>query len=67
MSKILNYMLFMNEETGEYIQNPPLLYHLRIIHKISSIYPFKLKLLNILGYHRLCKLNRLIHKIYRHH
>lgn len=67
MSKILNYMLFMNEETGEYIQNPPLFYHLRIIHKISSIYPIKLKLLNILGYHRLCKLNRLIHKIYRHH
>ena len=66
MAKILNYMLFMNEKSGEYIQNPPLLYHLKSVNKISTIYPIKLKLLNILGYHRLCKLNRFIHKIYRH-
>ena len=32
----------------------------------KGIHSFKLKLFNILGYHSLCKINHLIHRIYRH-
>lgn len=67
MTKILNYMLYINNATGEYIQDPPLVEYLKIVSQYDTIHPLKLKLLLIIGYKRLCKLNRLIHKIYRHH
>lgn len=67
MAKILNYMLYMNNSSGYYIKHPILVEYTHIVSKTNHIYPFKLRLLNNLGYYRLCKLNRLIHKIYRRH
>ena len=65
MTSILNNLLDLYEISGEYEPTPPLISRAKWLSQHSSVSSWKLKLLNILGYHRLCKLNRLIHKIYR--
>ena len=67
MTKILNILLDLYDLSGKYEPNPPLVNHVEKLGKTLNINPYKLKLLNILGYHTLCRLNQLIHKMYRHH
>lgn len=62
MTSILNNLLDLYEISGEYEPTPPLISRAKWLSQHSSVSSWKLKLLNILGYHRLCKLNRLIHK-----
>ncbi len=66
MAQILNLLLDLYEMTGKYVDNPPLIEYTRLMHNKRRIKTFKLKILTLLGYQRLCKINRLIHKIYRH-
>lgn len=67
MLRILNVLLDLYELSGRYEPNPSLLNHVKILGKAVNITSCKLKFLNILGYHALCRLNKLIHKIYRRH
>lgn len=65
--RILNILLDLYDLSGEYEPHPPLISRARWLGDRQNISSIKLKLLNILGYHQLCKLNHLIHRIYRHH
>lgn len=67
MTGILNVLLDLYEESGKYEPTPPLVSKVKWLSKHHSISSWKLKLLNILGYHRLCKINKFIHQIYRRH
>lgn len=67
MTSILNVLLDLYEESGKYEPTPPLINWVKWLSQYHPISSWKLKLLNIIGYHRLCKLNKLIHQIYRHH
>ena len=67
MTSILNVLLDLYEESGKYEPTPPLINWVKWLSQYKSISSWKLKLLNIIGYHRLCRLNKLIHQIYRHH
>lgn len=67
MTQIINILLDIYELSGKYEQNPPLIKYVRKMHNKKLITTFKLKILYLLGYHTLCKINYLIHKIYRHH
>lgn len=67
MTSILNVLLDLYEESGKYEPTPPLINRVKWLSQHKSLSSWKLKLLNIIGYHRLCKLNKLIHQIYRHH
>lgn len=67
MTKILNVLLDLYELSGEYETAPPLLNKLEWVRQYTPINSFKLRILSLIGYKRLCKLNLLIHKIYRHH
>ena len=67
MLQILNVLLDLYELSGRFEPNPPLIHYVEKLGKTLNINSYKLKLLNILGYHTLCRLNRLIHKIYRNH
>lgn len=66
MLQILNVLLDLYESSGKYEDNPPLINYAKKLSRIVAITPLKLILFNILGYHTLCKLNKLIHRIYRH-
>lgn len=66
MLQILNVLLDLYELSGKYEENPPLINYVEKLSNIVNIKLLKLRLLNIIGYHSLCKLNKLIHKIYRH-
>ena len=61
MAQILNIMLDLYDVSGKLEPSPPLMEYLAGIDK--GIHPFKLQLLKILGYQRLCKVNHLIHQI----
>lgn len=67
MTQILNILLDIYELSGKYESKPPLIKYVRRMHNKKLITTFKLKMLYLLGYHTLCKINKLIHKIYRHH
>lgn len=67
MTSVLNTLLDLYEASGRYEPEPPLISRVRWLSQCGPVTSWKLKLLIILGYHRLCKLNRLVHKIYRHH
>lgn len=67
MTQILNILLDIYDLSGKYEQNPSLIKYVRRMHNKKLITTFKLKILYLLGYHTLCKINYLIHKIYRHH
>lgn len=66
MLQILNVLLDLYELSGKYEDNPPLINYAKKLSRIVAIPPLKLILFNILGYHILCKLNKLIHSIYKH-
>lgn len=61
MAQILNIMLDLYDVSGKLEPSPPLVEYLAGINQ--EIHPFKLQLLKILGYQRLCKVNHLIHQI----
>ena len=65
--QILNVLLDLYELSGKYEVCPPIADYVGKLSKIMKIKPFKLKVLNILGYHTLCRINKLIHRIYRNH
>lgn len=67
LTQILNVLLDFFEISGKYENCAPLIKYTKLINNKGLINSLKLKLLLIIGYKRLCKLNRLIHKIYRHH
>lgn len=67
MTKILNTLLDLYELSERYEPKPPLINNVENISKVLKIKPIKLRMLLIFGYHTLCKLNQLIHRIYRHH
>lgn len=67
LTQILNVLLDLFEISGKYENCAPLIKYTKLINNKGLINSLKLKLLLIIGYKRLCKLNRLIHKIYRHH
>lgn len=66
MLQILNVLLDLYELSGKYEVNPPLINYVEKLSKMVNIKLLKLRLLKILGYHNLCKLNRLLHRIYRY-
>ena len=53
--------------SGKYENCAPLIKYTKLINNKGLINSLKKLKLLIIGYKRLCKLNRLIHKIYRHH
>ena len=67
LTQILNVLMDLYELSGKYENCSPLINYTKLISSKKLLKSLKLKLLLILGYKRLCKLNRLIHKIYRHH
>lgn len=67
LTQILNVLLDIYEISGKYENCPQLIKYTMLINRQGLLKSLKLKLLLIIGYKRLCKLNRLIHKIYRHH
>lgn len=67
LTQILNVLMDLFEISEKYENCAPLIKYTKLINNKGLINSLKLKLLLIIGYKRLCKLNRLIHKIYRHH
>lgn len=65
MTQILNVLLDLYELSNRYESNPPLINYVEKLSKTATITSYKLKLLNILGYHTLCRINKLIHKFHR--
>lgn len=65
MTQILNVLLDLYELSGKYESKPPLINDVKTINKRVKITSYKLKLLNLLGYHTLCKMNKLVHKFHR--
>lgn len=67
MTQVLNVLLDLYNLSGHFESNPPLIHYVEKLSKTVNITSYKLKLLNILGYHTLCRINKLIHRIYKHH
>lgn len=67
MVQTLNALLELYELSGKYELAPPIVEQTKWLSQKVPITPLKLKILLIFGYHRLCKLNRLIHKLYKRH
>lgn len=65
MTYILNVLLDLYELSGKYENCPPLFKYVKLMNSKGLISSLKLKILIIIGYKRLCKINRFIHKIYR--
>ena len=63
MVQILNTLLDLYDLSGKYETTPPLMSRIKWLQEQNSIQSYKLKLLNTLGYQRLCKLHHLITKI----
>ena len=66
LTQHLNVLLDLYDLSGRYEPPPPLIHAVKWLEGKTGIHSFKLKLFNILGYHSLCKINHLIHRIYRH-
>lgn len=66
LTQHLNVLLDLYDLSGRYEPDPPLIHAVKWLERKKGIHSFKLKLFNILGYHSLCKINHLIHRIYRH-
>jgi len=67
MTKILNVLLDLYELSDRYETHPPLINRLAWMKQYTSISSLKLRLLSLIGYKRLCRINKLMHKIYKHH
>ena len=63
MVQILNTLLDLYDLSGKYETTQPLMSRIKWLQEQNSIQSYKLKLLNTLGYQRLCKLHHLITKI----
>ena len=66
LTQHLNVLLDLYDLSGRYEPDPHLIHAVKWLEGKTGIHSFKLKLFNILGYHSLCKINHLIHRIYRH-
>lgn len=66
MLQILNVLLDLYELSGKYEDNPSVIHYIEKLGNVVKIKDLKLRLLNLLGYHNLCRLNRIIHRNYRH-
>lgn len=66
LTQHLNVLLDLYDLSERYEPDPPLIHAVKWLEGKTGIHSFKLKLFNILGYHSLCKINHLIHRIYRH-
>lgn len=66
MIQILNTLLDLYDSSGKHETTPPLISRVKWLKEQNSIQSYKLKLLNILGYHHLCKLHHLITIIRKH-
>lgn len=60
MVQILNTLLDLYDLSGKYETSLPLMSRVKWLKEQNAIQSYKLKLLNILGYHHLCKLHHLI-------
>lgn len=67
LMQVLNVLLDLHEISGKYENATPLIKYARLMNSKGWLSSWKLKLLLMIGFKRLCKLNTLIHKIYRHH
>lgn len=67
MAQMLNILLDLYELSGRYEQTLPLINDVENIRKVVRIKPIKLRMLLIFGYYKLCRINKYIHRIYRHH
>lgn len=65
LTQHLNVLLDLYDLSGRYEPDPPLIHAVKWLEGKTGIHSFKLKLFHILGYHSLCKINHLIHRIYR--
>ena len=65
MLRILNVLLDLYELSGKYEDHPPLTHYVEKLSKMVEIRFLKLKLFNLLGYHILCRLNKLLHRPYK--
>lgn len=65
LTQHLNVLLDLYDLSGRYEPDPPLIHAVKWLEGKTGIHSLKLKLFNILGYHSLCKINHLIHRIYR--
>lgn len=65
MLQIFNVLLDLYELSGKYEENPPLINYVEKLSQKVKITSYKLKLLNLLGYHILCKINKFVHKFYK--
>ena len=65
MTQILNVLLDLYELSGKYEKNPLVVHYVEKLSKVMKIKVFKLRLLNTIGYHNLCWLNKLVHRIYK--
>ena len=65
LTQHLNVLLDLYDLSGRYEPDPPLIHAVKSLEGKTGIHSFKLKLFHILGYHSLCKINHLIHRIYR--
>lgn len=63
MLNILNNLLDLYDLSGKYESHPPLISRVKWLSERIQLTSIKLKLLNILGYQRLCKLHHLITKL----
>ena len=66
LTQILNISMDIYEMSGKAETNILFTKYVEWMHNKNLITTFKLKVLIKIGYHRLCKINQLIHKIRRH-
>lgn len=67
LTQILNTLLDIYDISGKYENCSPLIKYAKLMKSNRTLRSLKLKLLLTIGYQQLCKINRLIHKIYRRH
>lgn len=67
LTQIVNILMDIYEISGTYENCSPLIKYTKLIKQNRLLNSLKLKLLLIIGHKRLCKLNHLLHKVYRHH
>ncbi len=67
LTHILNILLDLYEEAGYEKQTPSIVKELPELLDLCTITSFKLNMLSLLGYRRLCKLSKMIHKFYKRH
>lgn len=67
LTQILNNLLDIYDLSGKLENCSPLIKYTKLVESKGVLNSLKLKLLLTIGYKQLCRINRLIHKIYRCH